>query len=71
MMNVTPNLARYAADVVRMDLLLGFLPMDVVTLLDAVAYYRDQYQPLTVAGLSQILEDKPGCGNRSVGIFLL
>jgi len=68
--NVTPNLARYAADVVRMDLLLGFLPMDVLTLLDAVAYYREQQQPLTVAGLSQILEDIPGCGCRSIGVLL-
>jgi len=71
MRNVQPNLASYAADAIRMDLLMGFLPMDVVTLLDAVAYYRDQYQPLVVAGLSQILEDNLGCGNRSIGIFLL
>ena len=56
----------HALDQLACDLLSGYLPMNVVTLIDAVGYYRNHNDMKTVAGLSELIERNPGKGSYPV-----
>lgn len=56
----------YAIMVVRSDIGYAELP-PCYTLLEAIDYYRRNYQETTIKGLSLLLEDNPGIGCLVVG----
>jgi len=60
----------HALDQVVVDVLSGYMPINVVTLIDAIGWYRQRNNQQVVTGLSEMIESKQGIGSMPVmGLF--